>query len=189
MRQIVKSRQRGFTFTEILIVLAIIAGVTVLVLSQADVTGGASPVARAAVDVQNLIGAAQRYRASRDGEGYGGISARELHTRGMLTKQVQRGNPWHGHYLVQATEDGSRVVVVLTGVPSAEAMNGLAEALGIGEACGSGGVRCPTSGYVRADGASYTDPISFRSAPGEDGAAVWEQPQGTEGGVWGYAFR
>ena len=56
-------RAKGFTFTEILIVLAIIAGVTVLVLSQADTAVGSSEISNTQGVIRTFITAANQYRA------------------------------------------------------------------------------------------------------------------------------
>ena len=80
---------KGFTFTEILIVLAIIAGVTVLVLSQADTAVGASEISRTQNVIRIFATAATHYRAIKGT--YADMDVEAIIDLGLLPQAVHNG--------------------------------------------------------------------------------------------------
>ena len=72
----------GFSFIEILIVLAIVAGIVTLVLRQSDSAVDRSLMQKYYVDIDELRAAAGQYRVQNNT--YRGISMRELFDAGVL---------------------------------------------------------------------------------------------------------
>ena len=126
-------RQKGFTFTEILIVLAIIAGVTVLVLAQAGTAVTSGTVSRAASDIRAIVAAAQQYRSTNGG--FGGMTLVGLNNLGQLPDNLTGSgaagigtNPWGGNYTVAVK--GSTFAIGLTSVPDIATASQLSLQLG-----------------------------------------------------------
>ena len=190
--------QKGFTFTEILIVLAIIAGVTVLVLSQAGTVIESGTVDRAASDVRSLVAASHRYRAINPG--YNNISMEQLAIRNLLPEHLvdadddansgDNVNPWGGNYYVSGssgTPANIRVIVGLTNVPT-DLANSLTEIIGTGTACstaadtpGPVSTSCPSDGPT---GGTAAAAVGTSYAPLPMG---WTDMAGVVG--WAHSFR
>ena len=109
-------QSKGFTFTEILIVLAIIAGITVVVLSQAGSAVVGGNISKARADVASLSGALERYRTLDPVRLSANVSLWQLDAAGLLPEHmsaalnnpsIPRGqfgigtiNPWGGSYYI-----------------------------------------------------------------------------------------
>ena len=96
-----KSNNSGFSFIEILIVLAIVAGIATLVLQQSDTAVDRSLVQKYYVDLDELRAAAKQYRVQNGS--YRGINMSTLFDAGVLpdrfayreggSSALQSGNP------------------------------------------------------------------------------------------------
>ena len=117
-----RHKQTAISLLEILLCIAIMASIGMMAVRYFMITSQNAKVTHAITQIKTLTKASYEWlQAQRqaDFKGYGntGITLQKLIDAGLITKAVERRNPWGGLITVQPARDASYVRITLYGLP------------------------------------------------------------------------